>query len=227
MRQMKTAFGHTTHDQVLSIRAQAPLGACALFAAALSLVVAVLLSVFLLATPISASAEDGLFAGGTGTETDPYQIANADQLKNLADQVNAGSAQYATAHYALTGNIDLAGSRFSSANTRIGYADSFRDASNHGFRGTFDGGGFTIKNVKLDLSTLTSKNGMYTAGLFGATQGATIKNLNLQTVTLSGTLSEAPSVDVALGCLVGAAFGSTNIDQCSVCLLYTSPPRLI
>ncbi|MDJ1649930.1 MULTISPECIES: hypothetical protein [Gordonibacter] len=213
---MKTAFGHTTHDQVLSIRAQAPLGACALFAAALSLVVAVLLSVFLLATPISASAEDGLFAGGTGTETDPYQIANADQLKNLADQVNAGSAQYATAHYALTGNIDLAGSRFSSANTRIGYADSFRDASNHGFRGTFDGGGFTIKNVKLDLSTLTSKNGMYTAGLFGATQGATIKNLNLQTVTLSGTLSEAPSVDVALGCLVGAAFGSTNIDQCSV-----------
>lgn len=215
MRQMRIAFGHTTHDQSLSVR-KAPLGVRALFAAAFSLVVAVLLSVFLLATPTPASAEDGLFAGGTGSEADPYQIANADQLKNLADQVNAGVDQYAKAHYALTNNIDLIGSWFTSTNTRIGYADGYNTAANHGFRGTFDGRGFTIKNVKLDLSTLTSKNGMYVAGLFGATHGATIKNLNLQTVTLSGELPGATSADVALGCLVGAAFGATNIDQCSV-----------
>lgn len=219
MRQMKTAFGHTTHDQALSVR-KAPLGVCALFVAALSLVVAVLLSVFLLATPTPASAEDGLFAGGTGSETDPYQIANADQLKNLADQVNAGSAQYATAHYALTANIDLADSKFTSTNARIGYADNFKHASTHGFRGTFDGRGFTIRNLTLDLSKLTFTGSMYTAGLFGATQDATIRNLNLQSVTLSETLPSTvvsdKGADAALGCLVGAAYGSTTIEKCSV-----------
>ena len=31
------------------------------------------------------------FAGGTGTESDPYQISNGAQLAYLAQQVNAGT----------------------------------------------------------------------------------------------------------------------------------------
>ena len=34
------------------------------------------------------------FAGGTGTESDPYVIASASQLAFLADRVNAGIGNY-------------------------------------------------------------------------------------------------------------------------------------
>ena len=39
------------------------------------------------------SAEQSLFAGGTGTADDPFQIATAKQLLTLAETVNDGSAQ--------------------------------------------------------------------------------------------------------------------------------------
>ena len=184
------------------------------------LVVLILGAVFALASTlaffsVSARADDGRFAGGTGTANDPYQIATAAQLENLANWVNDGKSSNRD-HYVLVANIDLKGSSYSANNTVIGYADSFKDASTHGFKGTFDGNGYTIKNLNVDLSKVTAKGGTVTAGLFGAVQNATIKNLNLQDVVFVGAVLNAASNDIAVGCLAGAVFGKTVIDHCSV-----------
>lgn len=184
------------------------------------LVVLILGAVFALASTlafssVSARADDGRFAGGTGTANDPYQIATAAQLENLANWVNDGKSSNRD-HYVLVANIDLKGSSYSANNTVIGYADSFKDASTHGFKGTFDGNGYTIKNLNVDLSKVTAKGGTVTVGLFGAVQNATIKNLNLQDVVFVGAVPNAASNDIAVGCLAGAVFGKTVIDHCSV-----------
>ena len=57
-----------------------------------------------------ATAEAPIFAGGAGTEDDPWQIATAEQLMALSATVNDGSAQgYPGQYFALTEDIDLKG----------------------------------------------------------------------------------------------------------------------
>lgn len=46
------------------------------------------------------------YAGGTGTENDPYQIANGAQLAYLAQKVNSGT-NYEGYCFVLTSNINL------------------------------------------------------------------------------------------------------------------------
>lgn len=109
-------------------------------------ILAVVLSVCLLLSTlsgltISASADawDGTvatsFAGGSGTETDPYQIATGAQLAYLASLVNNGT-NTSDVYYVLTTDIDLG----SQAWTPIG-------TSSARFEGTFDGKGYTISNL--------------------------------------------------------------------------------
>ena len=59
---------------------------------------------------------EGAFAGGSGTETDPYQINTPGQLAYLAKLVNDGETdasnggtEYAELFYAVTGPLDLSG----------------------------------------------------------------------------------------------------------------------
>ena len=51
------------------------------------------------------SASSSGFAGGSGTETDPYQIANAEQFKNIVIKGNSDVYTY----YKLISDIDLSG----------------------------------------------------------------------------------------------------------------------
>ena len=46
------------------------------------------------------------FAGGTGTKSDPYQIADGAQLAYLASEVNKGQT-YENSYFVLTADIDL------------------------------------------------------------------------------------------------------------------------
>ena len=74
-----------------------------------------------------ATAEASIFAGGTGTEDDPWQIATAEQLLALSATVNDGSAEgYPGQYFALIGDIDLADVEWQP----IGHMD-LEDMSNH------------------------------------------------------------------------------------------------
>lgn len=74
-----------------------------------------LLSLFLTLCPAFgmcafAAADETIFAGGSGTQEDPYQIATADQLMALSAAVNDGSANgYPGQYFVLTDDIDLSG----------------------------------------------------------------------------------------------------------------------
>ena len=151
------------------------------------------------------------FAGGTGTESDPYQIANGAQLAYLASSVNGGET-YEDKYFVLTANINLNGLPW----TPI--ANSFSDALLGGsdyrvFAGNFDGNGYTISNVSIGSETTPFESDVF--GLFGATEGK-ISNLNLDTVSICG-IAKIASIGAVVGFaggLVGYSGGS--IENCHV-----------
>ena len=105
------------------------------------------------------------FAGGTGTEEDPYQIANGAQLAYLAQFVNSDSNNdCARKCFVLTADIDLNGQQWEA----IGKGG--RNSAD--FSGTFDGQYHKIINL---YHHYTGDD--YTRnGLFGVVSG-TVKNL--------------------------------------------------
>ena len=104
------------------------------------------------------------FAGGTGTEADPYLISTPAQLNNLRKDL--------TAHYKLTNDIDLAD---------WGNWDPIGTNESNPFKGIFDGNGYSIKNMSAKGNAYGSS-----AGLFGYLDSATIKNTGIVDSTVGG-----------------------------------------
>ena len=97
---------------------------------------------------------------GEGTATDPYLISTADELAWLAQEVNAGRG---ASYNAVLGNdIDLESKEWTPIGKNYSYV----------YKGTFDGGGYTISGLKIDSTD------QYQA-LFGYVKGGTIKNLTV------------------------------------------------
>ena len=80
------------------------------------------------------------FAGGIGTEDDPYVIETAEQLAYFAKAVNSSYSKHCFENefVVLKSNIDLNNRKW----VPIGAW-----SSDHGFKGTFDGQGHVIKNL--------------------------------------------------------------------------------
>ena len=138
---------------------------------------------------------------GSGTETDPYQISTADQLKLFRDIVNGagGQTQNRGAYAVLTANIDLNNEAW----TPIG---NYTEGNQIYYEGTFDGGGYTISGLNV-----TGK--FRCASLFGAVKGGTIKNL-----TVAGNVSHnysSTGLDCHVGGIVGSALDAATIENCS------------
>lgn len=145
-----------------------------------------------------------LYSGGTGISTDPYQIADVNDLLYLA----AHTDDYASA-FILTADIDLAGHTFNAAliaaDTGGSGGELFQGVT---FKGIFDGNGHVIRNFRID--------DIYAAdyvGLFGYTQNAAIRNLKLENIAIIPTAYDFQSVYRA--CLVGIQQGG-SIEDCGV-----------
>lgn len=137
---------------------------------------------------------------GKGTAEDPYQIGTAEELKLVAAKVNAGETGYASAYYKQTADIDLQGSGTNQW-TPIGQEGK-------PFTGTYDGAGYTIRNLyKVRSTANSSKNHYY--GLFGIIQNsAVITNVTVENVTLTGSLY--------VGAIVGMGYTGKEISNCTV-----------
>ncbi len=99
------------------------------------------------------------FAGGVGSETDPYQIATAAQLAKLSKDVSNGET-YGGKFFAITENIDLSEHRW----VPIGlysWKDDF-SVINKKFSGFIDGNNKTLSGLVVDESTT-----QYAAGFIG------------------------------------------------------------
>ena len=176
------------------------------------------LSLLLTLLPTVALAADGAwdgsvataFAGGTGTESDPYQIADGAQLAYLASEVNKGQP-YENACFVLTADIDLGNHDW----TPIG--NSFSDALFGGtdysvFAGNLDGKGHTVSNISIGTEGAPLESDVF--GLFGVT-GGKLSNLNLDGVTICGTAKNVSGYVIGLaGALSGSASGP--VENCHV-----------
>ena len=116
-------------------------------------------------SPISTFEYVIIFAGGDGSEANPYQVATAEQLNSVR--------YYLDKHFQQTADIDL-----SSYNNGSGWEPIGSNSSP--FTGTFDGNGNTISNLTINRSTTDY------IGLFGITDNAEIQNTKLENTTITG-----------------------------------------
>lgn len=132
------------------------------------------------------------FSGGSGTAADPYQIESGEELAYLS-KLAADKKAVNDAYYVLTADIDLNNKPF----TPIGVDSS------HSFRGTFDGAGHVISNLKVEV-TESAKF----AGLFGHAN-VIAKDLTIDTASVT-------SVSINTGVLVGGLYSSGSATNCVV-----------
>ena len=129
------------------------------------------------------------FAGGDGSESDPYQVATAEQLNNVRNHLDA--------HYIQVADIDLSG--FDKWQ-KIGSIDEQ-------FAGTFNGNDYTISN--LSIEDRGSKRSSSYNGLFAVLNGAVIENVNMDNVHIgvyAGTN----------GAIAGSTDSDTFIKNCII-----------
>ncbi len=146
------------------------------------------------------------FGGGQGTEDDPYQIETAVHLSNVKDSLGLSNSHL---HFVQTADIDLdvepwnEGSGWEPIGCLVLQ-----------FFGSYDGNGFVISNLFIDLTVLDTADEYY-LGLFGYTNGgATVKNVTLENVSITGNREYGFA-----GGLIGYS-RETVIDSCSVTNLY-------
>jgi len=131
------------------------------------------------------------FAGGRGTEADPYLIANATQLNNVR--------YYRTKAFRQTADIDLGVAPW---NEGIGW-DPIRTDWMNPFSGSYDGDYHLISNLTIERDSMIYNY----VGLFGIARSAQIKEIKISNADVAGYFSA--------GILIGSC-DSTTVQNCSV-----------
>lgn len=137
------------------------------------------------------------FAGGTGTESDPYQISNGAELAYLAEKVNGGES-YSGNYFKLTSDIRLNTDDVpTSGNEWTPIGNGFDES----FSGIFDGAGHVIRGLYISDAAFP--------GLFGKVSG-TVQNLVVQGSVTAGNKAVALTGGYAAG---GIACEAGNVIQ--------------
>ncbi len=132
--------------------------------------------------PINISVWDGSSVSEPENDGDIYTIDNSSELAWLAAAVNGTLQQtkaeetapqtFAGKTFVLNTDVDLDGQEW----TPIGNSTT-------NFKGTFDGNGFTVKNLVVNGGSASNK------GLFGVTSEGEVKNLTVENAKVSGRLN--------------------------------------
>lgn len=148
--------------------------------------------IFGVVMPISTVWADGdnIFDSGTGSESDPFIISTAKQLYSLS----VGQSQYLGSHFQLGADIDFASWDWEGQPwVPIGNDPDM-------FTGSFDGNGYKIKNLYIDMPRAN-------VGMFGVINGAMIKHVILEEV-------QVRALNIA-GALVGRNVGGSVVQNSS------------
>lgn len=114
---------------------------------------------------------NGLFRGGTGTEQDPYLVEDVADLHKVSEHYNA-NYNGAFNHYLQVSDIDLLGEAFIPVGGVV---------EGPSFRGVYDGGNYTIKNLHINNDELER------IGLFAdVSNGSVVKNLRAKNFAIKG-----------------------------------------
>ncbi|MBO5901593.1 MAG: fimbrillin family protein [Alistipes sp.] len=149
---------------------------------------------------------DYLYDSTTNTCT----VNSAEGLEQFAAEIIAGNVD-ADANITLAGDIDLndlTRSRTLVSNwTPVGTKEA-------PYTGTFDGNGYTIKNLTLVESE--AKEGKAYIGFFGYAQDATIKNVTFENVTINIPCLDIDHSQGHIGAVAGSLEGTSRIENVTV-----------
>jgi 5-hydroxyisourate hydrolase-like protein (transthyretin family) len=125
-----------------------------------------------------------LYAGGDGSLSNPYEIANWYHLDNVRNNLDK--------EFVLTADLDSSTAGYSSvasssANSNNGFLPLARDTDTGSagyqgtkFTGTFDGNGHTISGLTIDRESTDY------VGLFGVVDGDVVQNVGVENVDITG-----------------------------------------
>ena len=159
------------------------------------------------------------FAGGSGTEKDPFQISEAGHLVLLHEMLKKEEAEtnfddtYVKGHYILTADIALNDTsdfaNWSAAAPEYGWEPIGAGLSLNSFAGVLDGNGHKISGMFMDVDGVRTESAKDYYGLFAELKG-TVKNLTVENayVRASGGVTEA-------GTIAGHTYDA-KIDNCDV-----------
>lgn len=139
-----------------------------------------------------------IYTSGDGTKDNPFEISSVEQLAHINSHLSNGK------HFKLVKDIDLKE-----------YIQEYY--STHGweplgnektpFKGSFDGDGYTISNLRIDNNT---ESECVNTGLFGVVKDSVVCNVNVELEEISDINTSSNFV----GALVGTAENS-DIYNCS------------
>ena len=159
--------------------------------------------------PFSAKAAETYFAGGDGSQDNPYQIETAEQLKLLAELVGGDDtkSEYTYKCYKLTKDIDLSSVCGEEIGSWAPIGEYHIDGNRYidEFQGFFDGDGHSVTGLYINVSDQFQ-------GLFGRS-GGVIQNLSVYGYVKAGNGRNAWSAGIA-----GVSYGTvTNCNNyCTV-----------
>lgn len=141
----------------------------------------------------------GFSGSGSGTETDPYRIFNADQLNQVRNFLNNSDV-----YFSLEADIDLA-PWLAENNPYEGWQPI--GTSSSPFKGMFNGNGHTISNLTINRPSTDY------VGLFGyCSDGAIIENTTLAKCSIIGNYN----VGGIVGCYYTNTINNDIVERCNV-----------
>lgn len=138
---------------------------------------------------------------GNGTENNPLQIANKNDLQSLRDRLSDGKTLYAK----LTADIDMQGEGWWPLNSTF-YANSYDEG--YGKAINLDGTGHIIKN----LTVAANKDNEFDTGFFGTLAG-TVKNLGFYNAKVDGGNTQNAGI---LAGFIGTDENPAFVESCYV-----------
>ena len=151
--------------------------------------------------------EVGAYKDVTGTK---YLVASADGLAQVAKEINAGEF---TGNVELVGDIDLANFVLTKSSAVVSNWAPI-GTPDVPFTGTFDGNGYTIKNLALVESE--AKEGKAYIGFFGYAKDATIKNVIFENVYINIPCLDIDHSQGHIGAVAGSLEGTSTIENVTV-----------
>lgn len=147
------------------------------------------------------------FGGGSGSPIDPYRINDASQLAYLSECCKKGVKLNGNC-FRLECNINLNGLEWYPIGQHV---VSLTGDDTHGFKGEFDGQGYSVSNFQINVDVINKGDGDLNVGLFGYIKTGYIHDLTVKNFSFNDNGQWA-----YVGGLIGRVDESTCVNNCHV-----------
>lgn len=168
---------------------------------------------------------DTVFAGGDGTETNPYQVSTPEQLNAVRNDLSAHYIQINDIDMSDWGNWEPIGNAISSWGGAIG-GSNFHEPTytDNYFTGVYDGNNYKIVGLNIENNTVSVTKDCF--GMFAGLKNGSVNNLILSNISYnidkattdysSYWKNQLCTFSLSVGGIVGRCDNSSAISNCYV-----------